>query len=615
MTQPSSVTVPRAGTPPTPLLPRRDEPLGDVGRKIVHDLTWTFRNGFQHALDTLHASVWSDPQAAGWILVKHNSARDVWRARIAGRSYFVKYYARRGWLARLKHAVRGPACLSEWNGGIFAIQTGLPAVRPAGYCETVRYAGRECSVLVTEAIEPATALDDFWLLLQSDPDGMRRRTDSRQLVELLGEMIAKAHQAGFEHLDMHAANILVEPIAPRRYRTAFVDLQSARLGKPLTERAVVRNLAQLNQWFWRHSSTADRVRFLRSYLRWRNEYEGQCAHSRPLSMDLRQLVTALARHADVHADRLWRQRDRRVMREGRYFSRVRLPGGWRGIVYVQSKRRSEESKASGLVLNRAWWKTKLSDPLRWFRETPDCKNSHSAAVTRALLEHDDGAIPVIIKRPRARNWLRRLRNWLLPSRSRRAWRVGHGLLHRDLPAARPLALLERRLGPITLDSLVITEAVPGAVDLEAFVRREHARHSPREWWRLKHRLGQSLVREIRRLSERGFEHRDCKASNLLVTAEPAARLVWIDMDGLRASRPGATSIDLRVLTRLFVSLREAPGVTRSDAVRFLKNYCARFGSDPRQWRGVWRSVSQLASAKIERQAARREWKLKNYGRA
>jgi hypothetical protein len=396
----------------------------------------------------------------------------------------------------------------------------------------------------------------------------------------------------------------------------FVDLQSARLGVPVSDRAVVRNLAQLNQWFRRHSTLADRLRFLRAYLRWRGEYETVFRLGRSLGLSFRKLVRALRAAADRHAERLWAQRDRRVWRGGRYFSRFRLGNRWQAHVFVRCKRPLPESRASTLVLTRDWWRRQLQVPLAWFQEEPaeTCKDSHSAMVSRAVLSHEQANLPVIIKRPRARNWRRRISQSLAPSRSARGWETGHALLHRDIATARPLALIERRLGPLVLDNLLITEAVPGAADLEAYLRERHAELSPRVWRRHKRELCELLVRHIRRLQERGFAHRDCKAQNILVVTHPKLKLLWIDMDGLRRVGRLSRAQRLMPLVRLHVSLLDVPGLTRMDRVRFLKSYFARFGSDPNAWRGVWRELSQAADAKLRTKATRRAWKLKHYGR-
>jgi len=232
-----------------------------------------------------------------------------------------------------------------------------------------------------------------------------------------------------------------------------------------------------------------------------------------------------------------------------------------------------------------------------------------------VLSHEQANLPVIIKRPRARNWRRRISQALGPSRSARGWETGHALLHRDIVTARPLACLERRLGPLVLDNLLITEAVPGAVDLETYLRNRHAELPPSAWWRQhKRELCALLVHHIRRLQEGGFAHRDCKAQNILVITQPELKLLWIDMDGVRRVGRLSRAQRLQPLMRLHVSLLDVPGLTRTDRVRFLKSYFARFGSDPNAWRAAWRELSRAADAKLRAKATRRAWKLKHYGR-
>lgn len=611
-----------------------------IARAVFDGLPWTYRNGFNRVLERLPAAAWREPLKQGWEKIKQNGAREVWRANIGGTIYYLKYYALKSWLDRFKQFVRGPACQTEWKGGIYALNANIPAARPAGYTVKLHYGGRWCSLLVTEAIQPAYPLNEYWHMVQADDDAQRRRRDTAQLIERLAEMIARAHQAGFEHLDMHAANILVQPLAPRQYRTVFVDLHSARLGAPVSDRAAVRNLAQLNQWFRRESTLGDRLRFLRAYLRWRNEYEHAFVHARPLGLAFEELFRALIDAAERHARQLWAQRDRRARRSGRYFARLRLGGGWRGMAFASCKHKQDDSRVSNLTLDAGWWRQQLKNPLCWFAgengtaekhlsaKTPAnadsaggaakaaelCKDSHSAKVARALLAHGAINLPVIVKRPLARNWRRRLSQLFGPSRSLRGWRLGHALLHRDLPTPRPLAFVERRFGPFTLDSVLLTEAVPGALDLETHLKREHAARAPRDWFRHKRELCEMLVRHVRRLQERGFWHRDCKAGNILVATQPRLKLFWIDMDGLRLVKRLSRAQQLTPLMRLHVSLLSVPGLTRADRLRFLKSYFARLGVAPDAWKSVWRELSATAAKKIAAKENRRAWKLAHYGR-
>ncbi len=614
LTSPALPPYPATGDPLTPSTAppsASDCPSGEFAGRM-----WTYRPEAVPLLTAVPANVWSDPQANGGEQVKRNARREVWRMGWHGEAYFLKYYYRDSWLRRARVLFRAPACIAEWEGGLYAQRAGIPAVRPLAYTLEVPRGRRRCALLISKAIEPAQALSEFWQPIETDDDTRRQRRDVAQLTELLAELIARAHQAGFEHLDMHAANILVQPVSPGRYRTFLVDLQSARRGAPLTDRAVVRNLAQLNQWFRRHSSVGGRLRFLRAYLRWRNEFETVYPHGRPLGLTFPQLVATLKTAARHHAERLWAQRDRRLSRTGRYFARIRLPGAWRGMVVLRSKHPTDESRASRLEFDRDWWRRQLSNPLRWFDEdsSTSCKNSHSAAVRRALLEHEHAPLPVIIKRPRARNWRRRLAQLWPPSRSLRGWRMGHALLHRHLPTARPLATLERRIGPLVLDSILITEAIPGAADLDTFLRTEYSRRSAGDWHRLKRELSHLLAQQLRRLLQRGLRHRDCKASNILVVQHPRLKVLWIDMDGLRLAGPCSRNDGLRPLVRLQVSLADVPGLSRTDWVRFLRSYFAGYGQSPAAWRAAWPALQAASVEKSRAKAARRAWKLKHYGR-
>ena len=614
LTQPTDI--PTATPRPKPAPARRvaadAEPSFE--QKTVGGLSWTCRNGFARFVEDAPSGVWSDPDGQDWTRVKRNSTREVWRASLAGRLFYVKYYFGDSLAAALKRMLRGAPCRAEWRSGIYALEAGIPAVRPAGFTQTLTARGRTCSMLVTEALDPAQPLNEFWKAIDSDTDAPRRRRDIAALTDRLAEMIARAHQAGFEHLDMHAANILVQTTAPRTYRTAFVDLQSAKLGVPVSDAAIVRNLAQLNQWFRRNSSLFDRLRFLRAYLRWRNEFEAAFEHSRPATLSLGEMFRALVKASDRHARQLWERRDRRALRSGRYFARITLPGGWRGMTYVSCKHPTSESLASRLELDSAWWRSRLDKPLRWFENGRPCKHSHTATVTRALLPSTDGSIPVILKRPLAGNWRRRARRLLGASRARRGWKNGYALLNRDIPTARPLACLDRRIGPLVRDSLLITEAIPGAEDLEAYLRTEFAQRSASDWLAHKKQLIELLVRRVRRLQDRGFTHRDCKAQNLLVARHPKLQVLWIDMDGLAHAKRLTRRQLLRPLMRLHVSLLDVPGLTRTDRLRFLRRYLARFGSDPRAWRSLWRTLDRAAARKLRRLTDRRAWKLAHYGR-
>ncbi|RMF81953.1 MAG: hypothetical protein D6744_06560, partial [Planctomycetota bacterium] len=261
--------------------------------------------------------------------------------------------------------------------------------------------------------------------------------------------------------------------------------------------------------------------------------------------------------------------------------------------------------------DRDWWRSALGDPAALLKQ-PTCKDSHSAAVAIAALEAGRARLEVVVKRPLARNAQRRIRQLFPPSRARRGWRIGHALLNRNIPAAMPLALLERRAGPFVLDQMLVTELIPDALDLPRHFQRERADRSRRSWSRHKRALAEAIGRFVRTLHDRGFVHRDCKAENILVA--PGPRLYWIDFDGIRLRRRVGRADRLAAMARLHVSLLDSPYVSITDRARCLRAYYRGFGRDPRAWRDAWRRLAPLVARKVRQREARRAWKRAHYGR-
>jgi tRNA A-37 threonylcarbamoyl transferase component Bud32 len=579
-----------------------------------HNTVWHVRRGFETLLQRTTLETWRDPAAQGWRCVKENNVRTVWRAEIGGKAFFCKYYYKRGWRDELKARFWPTGCRAEWQSALFALRTRVPVVEPVGCTFDLNSKRGACAVLVTEAAEPAVNLNSFWQTLQTDENPPRRRSDSNALIDQLAALIARAHQAGLEHTDMHAENILVQQIRPRDYRTLFVDLQSTRRDRAVSDAAVVRNLAQLNQWFRRHAGLSARLRFLRAYLRHRETAEYSLPHARQLNLSFRELVRRLRAAAETHAERLARQRDRRIFRSGRYFTRIKLGDGWRGFAYLGCKRVSPLSPVSKRQLSRAWWEKQLKRP-----ELLKCdhvyKDSHSGDVRRLGFPLADGdVLRTIYKRPLPRNWRRKLRMMLGRSRSRRGWKTAHALLHRHLPTPRPLAFVEQRRGLLVRESFLLTEALPDALDLEVLLRRERPLRGSKLWRQLKNELAELIARRLRELHATGVWHRDCKASNILILPEPELSLLWTDLDGLKPGQAVTPDREQRALVRLAVSGLSIPGVTRTDAARLLRAFHQRFGIAPTEWRNAWRRLAPRVEAKQHAVEARRAWKRTKYGR-
>ena len=560
-------------------------------------------------LDWFHLE--SAPDA---ILVKRNSQRDVWKVTCGSRVYFAKLYHPNGAVARAKLFVRGPTALREWSAGVYASAHSIATVSSVAVAWEGTNGRQGTSLLITEAVSRVEPLHDYWLKVRDD------RVRSLMLCDSLARLIARAHQCGFQHDDMHPGNILAR-CQPNGCEVFFVDLHKVRTGRSVTAREMVINLAQLNQWFRRYATRTQRRRFLKKYVDYRDQFGQSSDYARNWRINPGKLIADLSLQAEVHARKLWAKRDRRTARDSRYFARIKPAPGWRGHVLLQAKHPCPCAAASRLTYTRSQWKQWLSDPLAWVDATRHqlIKNSHTATLCKASLPTEPPTA-VIVKRHLGRTAWKRFIHALGPSRTRRSWRIANMLNNRDLPVAAQLMVLERYIARlIRVDSLSMVEYIPDSADLETFLTRDVARLAPDAQRTVKDRLIDAVVTLLKTFYERGFSHRDLKAPNLLVvwpapyTASPL--LTFIDMDGISHMGNVPTERQIRGMVRLCASLLSSPTCTASDRLRFLKRYLTGPGRTAKGWKEMWRLIHREVCNKLESKESRRRWKMAHYGRA
>jgi len=179
------------------------------------------------------------------------------------------------------------------------------------------------SLLLTEALPNAMALDQFfqqWLAQADQPRLLRI------LLEELAHFLAKCHQAGVLHQDLHTGNLFVEVeenfCQPETFRPGLVhffliDVQAVRLQGALDRQRSLQNLSLL-AGAWRERTTpAQRWRFWKRYCECRPE----------VSFDLRRDAERLDRLGWEHRLRICRRRDRRCLATNRDFIALKTAGG------------------------------------------------------------------------------------------------------------------------------------------------------------------------------------------------------------------------------------------------------------------------------------------------
>ncbi len=402
-----------------------------------------------------------------------------------------------------RHALR--EALKEWIGRSPAVREwrALLALRAAGVC-------------VPEPLALARLADGDRLLVlrfvagRPLKDALRApKKERRRLLSLLGTRIAALHAEGYVHGDLHHGNIVVGESGP-----VLLDLQHARRSRRRRRR--LRDLAHLDHALSYIASRTDRLRMLAAAL---------ClAH--PLDAPGRGLLRELAGLTQARAMAHAESRTRRCLRPGRAYARISHLS-WHGL------------RASDVV------PSELIQALRTHAEASSApavvKRDKRALVTAVRL----GTQAVIVKEHRARGLGRALADLLRGSAAWRAWRGGHGLLHRGIGAARPLAFLERRVFGVPTASLVVLEDLrpdwpadcpPPGTDLASVLPA----------------LGRLAVT----LRLQGVDHGDLKGGNVYLRQGPRgipeARL--IDLENVVFRRRVGERSGIRALAQLNASL-------------------------------------------------------------
>jgi len=555
-------------------------------------LRWHFRDEqsqiarwlSQHDLTDMHSISGAEP-------VKSGVNRDVWRLHLAGRCFYVKRYFRPRTTKRIVEIFRGTAAAREWSALHEAFVRGLPVPEPVGLAENARGGHGPAAIIVTASL-PAEAkpLSDAWLRICTDRD---RKT---RFIRNFARFLAMVHSAGLRHGDLHVGNISVwfEDNEPK---FALLDLHNAKFRTQTSPSDIITNLVQINQWFQKHASRTDRLRFLRHYCR---QIEADLP-GRTARLDYRKLAIEVIRKARRHARRIHARRDRRIFRTNRYFARITLPNRFTGHALLSIKHpRPYEYPADGTAAGPEWNELLLRvvDTVCEPRRTTVLKESPGRMVIKADLGSDGKARPVIIKYIRTSSPLKALVRRLGFDPLRREFATGWKLLHRDIPTALPLAYL-RRFSIHTYESLLVVEFIPDSHDLDTFSKLHLPEMPPAEAVRTRKNIAHMLADTLTKLWQCGFVHRDLKAANIRIQIPdtPArSRVILVDVNGVwqpLLRRLGRHYL-LVSLARLNATLTGCPAVTTSERVRFLRTVLRRcFGSDA-DWKQAFRTVQRIS---------------------
>jgi tRNA A-37 threonylcarbamoyl transferase component Bud32 len=353
-------------------------------------------------------------------------------------------------------------------------------------------------------------------------------TARRDALQRLGALVARMHDAGFVHGDLHAENVLWTESGP-----LLLDLQRARRGR--SRRARLRDLGDLDYSLWRRATLADRMRLRAAAL----------GVEPPFDEADRDALRGVGSSALARAARHGRSRTRRSLRPGRLYARLRSPDA--GGMRVRDL--SEADVLRAVAAHREALAARNQRVL---------KSDRRSRISAVQIEGRS----LVVKEVLSRGPSRQLANVLRGSAARRAWRGGHGLMARGVGAARPLAFVEWKRWGLVAGSAVLLE------DL---------RHSPDALDTLDRgdlpALRDALARLVATLHRRRIDHGDLKSAHVFMEVRDGRlepRL--IDLEGVRFQRRIGTQRRLRALAQLNASLPDS--FPNSDRCRAFARYVA-----------------------------------------
>lgn len=336
----------------------------------------------------------------------------------------------------------------------------------------------------------------------------------RALLGALGALLARFHEAGWIHADLHPGNFLVRAGTP-----VVLDWQHARRTRSASARA--RDLARLEHGLAPLVPLAERVHLRAAAL----------GLVRPLDAPARAALRAAGAAADRRAEQFVRGRTRRLLRPGRAVARVRSDG-LRGL----RLRTLEAGTLEGLLAAHA---EALSAA-----DARVLKDDHRARVTG----HVVGGRALVVKEAPWRGLGRALADALRGSAARRAWRAGHGIALRRIGVARPEAWLERRRAGVPVRSWVVLEDVrPGVPSAFAL---EHGLDADA--------VLDALTSLLVALHRCGVDHGDLQGTHVYLRRGPRGlETRLIDLEAVRFRRPLPDACRVQALAELHASLPDA----------------------------------------------------------
>ncbi|MCX8139759.1 MAG: hypothetical protein N3E46_08755, partial [Gemmataceae bacterium] len=373
----------------------------------------------------------------GCHLVKANLARRIYRLSLGAEWVYLKESRVVGWRGWLRECLRLPKARLEFENALRLRQLGIPTIEPLAWGGESRW-WPGTSYFLSRGLPGAVTLGDF--LTQTFAKlSPRCQVHLRQhLARSLGTLLARMHEQGVIHSDLHPGNLLLDMTEEHRPRLILIDLHNVQFQAcPLSWSASRANLVLLNRWFQLRTHRTDRLRFWQAY------YQGRLSWA-TLSESEKQRRIAEVEAATLRSNqRLWSARRRRYSRPNRHCQRV-VQKSYRGLAvrelpammvqhWMQQADAWIDQARQAQAPTTVWCSSQEKVTVRLLKDSSD------GTVLAVRGSSPDSSYEVVIKRFCLRRWYEVVQHLLRCSAVWRAWFQGFAILDRALPTPRPVS--------------------------------------------------------------------------------------------------------------------------------------------------------------------------------
>ena len=460
-----------------------------------------------------------------------------------GQAFFIKKFKVKNWKERLKYLLLPSRAMQEWDVSLAFRNKGVQIPAPVGVMEKKRWGFLEESLYISEAIDGAQSLMDFFKerFGERDSEGDEGK---RRIVRLLGDTVRSIHETGLFHTDLHTGNFLITRSAEETLY--LIDLHAARMRKGLTRRHRLWNIAQLFYSLNSFLDQEDKTIFLEAY-------GGE-------EMDpstLKPLVMKVERMADSIKRRHYRSRAKRCLMESTLFTSHR-GSGYR--VY----RRREVSGEALMDMIKAHREIVKNSPSSLLRNSP---KTIVSMVGRA----PESGPRTCVKQHRYTTVWDQMKNCFRYSKGKISWIAANELFRRGISDLKPLAYVEKARIGFLKESFFLMESPADYLEMDRYLIKSFGNGQPRDLIAKKRAFIQQFAQYIGRLHRSEIFHGDLKACYILVRERTG---VWdfsfIDLDAVRLTTEVNSRKALKNLVQINCSI---PGfLSYADRMRFLISY-------------------------------------------